>query len=116
MTQTSLRDKVMRVFPFLRLWMLRLRMIPLRREWEESLLELGRMVYDLFQKEKKEIKEEYVREQCQKILSLEEELEDLREEILLLQGRRPRTRCPSCGKYIEESSNYCPYCGTEQEK
>lgn len=74
------------------------------------------MVYDLFQKEKKGIEEERVREHCQKILSLEEEIEDLREEMLLLQGKRPRMRCASCGKYIEEKSNYCPYCGTKQER
>ena len=108
--------QVVAMFPFFRLWMLRLKMIALKREWVEALLELGGTVYDLFRQGREEIKREEFREKYQNIVSLEEEIEDLREEIALLQGQKPRKRCPSCGKYIVEDSNYCSYCGVEQKK
>lgn len=104
------------MFPFFRLWALRLRMIPLKREWVEALLEMGETAYDLFRQGKQEIGREEFQEKYQRLLSLEEEIEDLREEIWLLQGQKPRKRCPSCGKYIAEDSNYCSYCGIEQKK
>lgn len=102
--------------PFLRLWMLRLRLAPLKREWLNALLELGEAVYTFFRQGQQEIRKEELRERYQELLSLEEEIEDLKEEIALLQGRKPRKRCPSCGKYIEEDARYCSYCGVEQKK
>lgn len=115
-TQILMMDKVITMVPFLRLWMLRFRLAPLKREWLGALLELGETVYTLFRQGEQEIRRERLQEKYQQLLSLEEEIEDLKEEMALLRGCKPRKRCPSCGKYIEEDANYCSYCGIEQKK
>ncbi len=45
-----------------------------------------------------------MRENCQEVLSIEEEIEDLEEKMRRLEGNKPRRICPSCGEYIEEGS------------
>ena len=100
---------------FFRSWRLRWHIVSLEKKKEESLLRLGKRVYELFI-ERKDWGREEVRENCQEVLSIEEEIEDLEEKMRRLEGNKPRRICPSCGEYIEEGSLYCSRCGFHQKQ
>jgi len=91
-------------------------MIPLKRERWATVVKLGEMVYECFTQGKLELKREEFEEEWQKILSLEEEIEELEERIHLLRGEGQRKRCVTCGKYIDKSALYCSHCGAYQGK
>jgi len=103
------------MFNFFRSWRLRWQVVSLEKEKEESLRRLGKKAYELFI-ERKDWGKEELRENCQEVLSIEEEIEDLEEKMRRLEGNKPRRVCPSCGEYIEEGSLYCSHCGFYQKQ
>lgn len=58
------------------------------------------------------IKEE-LEEECTKIDVLSQEIENMLKEILTLKDRK---QCPNCFEQIDKDDQYCPRCGTKQEK
>ena len=58
------------------------------------------------------IKEE-LEEECTKIDVISQEIESILKEILTLKDRK---QCPNCFEQIEKDAQYCPKCGTKQEK
>ncbi len=58
------------------------------------------------------IKEE-LEEECTQIDVLSQEIENMLKEILSLKDRK---QCPSCFEQIDKDAQYCPRCGTKQEK
>ena len=103
------------MFNFFRSWRLRWQVVSLEKEKEESLRRLGKKAYELFI-ERTDWGKEELRENCQEVLSIEEEIEDLEEKMRRLEGNKPRRICPSCGEYIEEGSLYCSRCGFHQKQ
>ena len=58
------------------------------------------------------IKEE-LEEECTKIDILSQEIENILKEILMLKDKK---KCQSCFEQIDKDAQYCPRCGTKQDK
>ncbi len=95
-----------------RLFILRTRLRALERERMNHLLELGRKVYELWKKE--ELTSELIKEECQGVMSVEEEVHSLNEQMQKLRKQRDYLVCSSCGKRLLERQRYCPACGFER--
>ncbi|BER92267.1 MAG: zinc-ribbon domain [Candidatus Atribacteria bacterium] len=89
-----------------------LKLRSLYRERRKSIEELGAKVYELYRKN--ELDTEKFKEYCQKVLSLEEEIEEIKEKLLSF--KREKIFCKSCGQDISPEMSYCPYCGTPQKE
>ncbi len=83
-------------------------------EKDQGYLSLGKKVFQLLRD--KEWEREDLKEDVQEILSIEDEIEHVREELFREMGQPPRKQCQSCGKYIDSQARYCPYCGNVQER
>ncbi len=89
-----------------------LKLRSLNRERRKSIGELGAKVYELYRKD--ELNVDKLKEDCQKVLSLEEEMEEVKEKLLSF--KKEKSFCSSCGKDIKPEMFYCPYCGTPQKE
>lgn len=77
---------------------------------EEAFEEVGRALYDAYQKGS-EVPEE-VKEICQKIDEYEENIKELKAKILELKNVKS---CPGCGTELPIETAFCPKCGAKQE-
>lgn len=74
---------------------------------DEAFLDMGRYVYDEFSDE--EI-EGPIKEKCDHIKELYEELETLNAELTMIKNT---VVCRSCGNYNTKGSRYCNVCGSQ---
>lgn len=92
---------------------LRLKMNEDKSEINSLYKEIGKKVYEKHVTDDIiNIKEE-LEEECTKIDVLSQEIENMLKEILTLKDRK---QCPSCFEQIDKDAQYCPRCGTKQEK
>ncbi len=89
-----------------------LKLKSLSRERRKSIEELGAKVYELYRKNELDV--DKFKEHCQKVLSLEEEIEEIKDKMLSF--KKEKSFCSSCGKDIKPEMFYCPYCGTPQKE
>ncbi|QPM68324.1 hypothetical protein RT761_01542 [Atribacter laminatus] len=83
-------------------------------EKDQGFLSLGKKAFQLIHD--KELEREDLKENVQEILSIEDEIDQVREALHREMGQPPRKQCQSCGKYIDTYARYCPHCGNIQER
>ena len=92
---------------------LRIKMNEDKTEVNELYRQIGKKIYENHViDDVVNIKEE-LEEECTKIDVLSQEIENILKEILTLKDRK---KCPSCFEQIDKKAQYCPNCGTKQEK
>lgn len=99
---------------YLNIFRLKIQLRSLIGEKDQGFQNLGKKVFQLFRD--KELEREDLKEDVQEILSIEDEIEHVREELFREMGQPPRKQCQSCGKYIDSHARYCSYCGNIQER
>jgi rubrerythrin len=93
---------------------LKIHLRSLAGEKDQGFLSLGKKVFQLLHN--KELEREDLKEDVQEILSIEDEIDQVREALYREMGQPPRKQCQSCGKYIDAQARYCPRCGNIQER
>ena len=76
------------------------------RQLQNTLKALGTVLYT----QKKEVAEELFPELTELIQILDEELDELKDEVAALKGKKV---CPGCNKDVSDNAKFCPNCGTE---
>lgn len=95
-----------------RILLLRSRVRALERERISHLMEVGRKTYELWRAEK--LTDEAIKEECQGVQSVEEEIYSLTEQIKNMRESHASIECSSCGRHLFAYHRYCPFCGTER--
>lgn len=73
--------------------------------------EIGRKIYENHVREENVDIKEFINDDCSKIDSLSQEIEDARKEILILNNKK---MCKNCFAEIEKNALFCPKCGEKQ--
>ena len=76
------------------------------RQLQNTLKALGTVLYT----QKKDVAEELFPELTELIGILDEELDELKEEVAALKGKKV---CPGCSKDVADNAKFCPNCGTQ---
>ena len=92
---------------------LKLRMGEIKTKTNEIYQEIGKKVYEKHVREEDISIKEELEEECTKLDVLSDEMDSLLTQCLEL---RDKKQCPNCYEKIEKNVNYCPNCGTKQEK
>lgn len=74
--------------------------------------EIGKLVYENYVKEEKTDISNELKEKCEKIKSLNDEIGSMLQECLELKDKK---QCSNCSKEIDKETKFCPYCGAKQE-
>lgn len=92
---------------------LRMKMNEDKSDINDLYKQIGKKVYEKHvADEPVNIKEE-LEEECTKIDVLSLEVENILKEIMMLKDKK---QCPSCFEKIDIDAQYCPNCGTKQDK
>lgn len=92
---------------------LRMKMNEDKSDINDLYKQIGKKVYEKHVvDEPVNIKEE-LEEECTKIDVLSLEVENILKEIMMLKDKK---QCPSCFEKIDIDAQYCPNCGTKQDK
>lgn len=92
---------------------LRMKMNENKSEINDLYKQIGKKVYEKhIVDDVINIKEE-LEEECTQIDVLSQEIENMLKEILTLKDKK---QCHSCFEQIDKDAQYCPRCGTKQEK
>ena len=92
---------------------LKMKMNELKSEVNNIYKEIGKKVYEKhIIKEDISIKKD-LKEECEKIDVLSEEIEEILTECLKLKDKK---QCPACHKEIDKEYQYCPNCGKKQKE
>ena len=73
--------------------------------------EIGKKTYEKYVREENIVVEEDLKQECEEIDKLAQEIQELRKELLKLNEKK---QCPKCNNEIEEKANYCDKCGEKQ--
>lgn len=83
----------------------------MERSNERDLKDIGKMVYERFQKESV-IEPEFV-ELCEAITDRERTIADYKKEVAQIKGMDV---CPNCKEHVETNVVFCPKCGSKVEE
>ena len=83
----------------------------MERNNERDFQDIGKIVYERFQKEE-EVDAEFV-ELCEAIKERENSIEDYKKQVAELKGL---DACPKCKAHVEGNALYCPKCGAKVEE
>lgn len=91
---------------------LRMKISDLKSKVNDMYKQIGKTIYERHVRGEGIDIETDLKEECAKIDSLCEEIENNLKECLDLRNKK---QCQKCYKEIEKDMNYCPECGTKQE-
>jgi len=88
---------------------LRWHLAGLNREKNRMIFLLGQKALTLFREG--ELGQEVLREECQGVETIEQEMESTRQELSDIRTGHSSMTCQSCGEVLDQGCQFCPQCG-----